>query len=250
MKLSITINDLTVQTVTEILAKLGSPAVTSVTQFSPDVPVNLIQPKQNENETGDAGHNANDLDADGFPWNGKIHSSNEKKTAKGVWTRKRGVEDSEIAHVEAEMRASGFGQVLQNTTASSQVFTPNYPTPPVYAQQPVAPIQDRIERAEAAMGIRPQPQAPNYGAPVYAPQPVAQVAPVQQQQGPIDFNGLMMRISTLFQTQQITPDYLTGLAQRIGQAFGKQVNAITDIAGDPVMIDYALQVMRADGKVA
>ncbi len=44
------------------------------------------------------------LDSDGLPWDGRIHASTRTTTAKGVWKKKKGVEDSLTNAVTAELR--------------------------------------------------------------------------------------------------------------------------------------------------
>ena len=44
------------------------------------------------------------LDADGLPWDGRIHASTRTCTAKGVWKKRKGVEDDETSRVVAELR--------------------------------------------------------------------------------------------------------------------------------------------------
>ncbi len=197
-------------------------------------------------EQAPTGAPPSDLDANGFPWNEKIHSGNQQKTAKGVWTRRRGVEDAIVAQVEGELRAAGFGVPLSTTISrveqSLGIQPPAPPAPPSYAPP-----------ASQFMPPPYTPPAPVAAAPVYTPPapPAYQpppAAPVYTPPAPIDFNGLMQRISQLFSTQQITPDYLQSLTQRLSQAFNLPVNAITDIAANPAMIGYAFDMMRADGK--
>lgn len=185
-----------------------------------------------------------DLDAAGFPWNEKIHSGNQQKTAKGVWTRRRGVEDATVAQVEGELRAAGFGQPSiadkLSRVETSLGIQPPVQHAPSYAP-PVATAQPAYVAPAAAHAYAPAPQ--QY-IPPQAPVQVAPVAPVTQ-----DFSGLMTKISQLFSTQQITPDYLKSVQDRISAGFGGIViNAITDISGNPAMIDYAFQILKVDGK--
>lgn len=45
-------------------------------------------------------------DAAGLPWDARIHAGTKTMTAKGVWTRRRAIEDSTVAEVEAQLRAA------------------------------------------------------------------------------------------------------------------------------------------------
>lgn len=44
------------------------------------------------------------LDSDGLPWDGRIHASTRTTTAKGVWKKKKGVDEALTAAVTAELR--------------------------------------------------------------------------------------------------------------------------------------------------
>lgn len=44
-----------------------------------------------------------DFDKEGLPWDERIHSSNHKLTAQGVWTRRRGITDEVYNAVKAEL---------------------------------------------------------------------------------------------------------------------------------------------------
>ena len=47
-----------------------------------------------------------EIDAEGLCWDARIHSSNKKKTAKGVWQRRRGVSDEAYEAIKAEILQS------------------------------------------------------------------------------------------------------------------------------------------------
>lgn len=99
-----------------------------------------------------------ELDADGLPWDGRIHASGEgggkPKNADGRWRKKRGLNDGAlVAQVQAELRA---------TLAAGQPVTP----PPVAAVAPTPP-------ASPAPVV--QPQAP--AEPAAVPQTFEQLMP-------------------------------------------------------------------------
>jgi hypothetical protein len=67
-----------------------------------------------------------ELDADGLPWDERIHSSNHKKTSDGKWWAKRGVDDIARLKVEAELRA-----LLEPLTSADGSVDPTHaPVPP------------------------------------------------------------------------------------------------------------------------
>lgn len=68
-----------------------------------------------------------DLDANGFPWNGLIHSSSKNKNADNTWRYLRGGDAAERARIEALMEAEG-----QALAEGRSADTP--PPPPPVAQ--------------------------------------------------------------------------------------------------------------------
>lgn len=71
------------------------------------------------------------LDAAGFPWDERIHSSNKKLNDKGLWWAKRGVTPAMKASVEAELRAT--------LGAAPQTAAPANPAPAPQTTAQVAP---------------------------------------------------------------------------------------------------------------
>lgn len=85
------------------------------------------------------------IDARGFPWDKRIHSSNKKQYANDTWMKRRNITDEETAAVEAELQ--GAAPIVPEVPAA---------TPPV----PVVP-----NAAAAALGL-PTPPAPTAAADV------------------------------------------------------------------------------------
>lgn len=52
------------------------------------------------------------VDANGHPWDERIHSSNKKLTAAGVWQKRRGVTDTTVAEVTEELDAAVTQETL------------------------------------------------------------------------------------------------------------------------------------------
>lgn len=93
-----------------------------------------------------------DLDAEGLPWDERIHSSNHKRSANGVWMKRRGVAVEIDQNVRAELRQT-------------------YPAP---AAQPTP--AERTLQAAVAEGLIPRPPVAAAPAAILAPPPAA--APV------------------------------------------------------------------------
>lgn len=127
-------------------------------------------------------------DAEGMPWDERIHSSTKAKTEKGLWRIKRGINDPQlIARVKAELLA----------VQPSATPQPTIPAPVFQAPQP---------------------------APVLAPQQSFQPAPVmpqptqQQAASPTDFNSLMTLVGPMIAQQKIAPDALNAAVMSFGLA--------------------------------
>lgn len=75
-----------------------------------------------------------ELDADGLPWDARIHSESRSKVVAGTWKYKRGVDPRLVEEVEAELRAVMGVPV----PAAPEVPAPA-PTPPATAPAPIPP---------------------------------------------------------------------------------------------------------------
>lgn len=165
------------------------------------------------------------LDSAGFPWDGRIHAETKKLTAKGIWKKRRGVDEATISAVEAEIRSSGNAPVVQ-------FAVPQAMTAPVGAAYPfpAAHVPAQIQPASTPAAVQ------------YSPAPVAPTVPAN------DFNGLMAKMATLHSTGQVNPEWMAWFQQTIGANFNVQVSSIVDIANRPDMVNYAWQVLAQQGK--
>lgn len=80
------------------------------------------EPKPYKAEEVKLDPSANTLDAEGLPWDERIHSSNRKMTAKGVWTRRKNVDDAVFNSVVAELRG-------ESQTSITSAFANELPQP-------------------------------------------------------------------------------------------------------------------------
>lgn len=176
------------------------------------------------------------VDAEGLPWDERIHSSNKKRTAKNIWVARRNVSDETYKAVVAELRGG--------VPAAPVVSTP--PAPPV-----VAPAVENPADAFASIPahLRP-PAAP--AAPLNPIVPAAPVVPTPPAPPVVatakNIGDLITRIQGLFASGNADQQYIIGLQQRIGTQFGLTVNSIVDIQSRPDAIEYAFQLIAADGK--
>jgi outer membrane biosynthesis protein TonB len=71
------------------------------------------------------------LDAEGLPWDQRIHASSKTRNADGTWRQRRGVDPSLVEHVRAE---------LKQTMSAPAPAAPPPPVAPVAPPPPVAPV--------------------------------------------------------------------------------------------------------------
>lgn len=175
------------------------------------------------------------LDADGLPWDERIHSSSKKLTAKGVWARRKNIDDSVFNQVVNQLRGG-------TVNVQPAVTVPNIPPVqynplniPQVLENPPAPLPAFLQNMNVA------PAAP---APV-PPAPIAPIAPTPAAQ---TIGDLFNKIQQLFADNKADAAYVISLQNRIGQQFQVQISSITDISGRTDMIAYAFQLIAADGR--
>ena len=176
-----------------------------------------------------------DVDSGGITWDERIHSGSKKKNADGKWKLRKNVDENLVKQVEAELLARGAAPAATNDLKDIPAFLQNQPPANPVAAPAVVPV--------------------TYVAPVTAPvaAPVAAPAAIMTQPLPPiarDFSGLMLKISNLFASKSITPDYPNTIVQRVNQGFGVAVATLTDIQHDPRMVEYSWQCLEVDGKAA
>lgn len=223
MKFSLIITDMTEEDVSSLMSKIQEQEVQVNTEakLGPQQTVvdhteavqTIVETAEEQLETSD------DFDAMGLPWDERIHSSNKKKTSKGVWTRRRGVQDVTFNEIVQELRDGGKHAVAVTS-------------PPV--------VKEPIDVPQPTPGtVQPVNVTP--------PLPVAQPQPAPGR----DFEGFLNQVNSLFANAKIDADYLPSVVERINGDFPDfQINTITDIANNNDLVDYAWQCLVVDGKVA
>jgi hypothetical protein len=241
---------------------IAPPAIGTVP--TPPVPLPVPQPvavpspvppvAADDDEAGDTAAAPGQTDGDGLPWDDRIHSNPPKLTGKGIWRKRRGVDDATVAAVEAELRAGAAPAPVP------------HPVQPIAAPAPV-PVPHPVPVPPQPMPVQqPVPVPPAMPAPIPA-MPVAPVAPVaampdaaalqeasNMASGDLTGAQFMQHIADL--TKQVGADgqprvhaeYLASLTAKIGEAYQVQLNMITDILAQPHMLKYAVQLMQADGR--
>lgn len=103
------------------------PAAATTPATTPSAPAPQVTPTQVANA---------ELDKDGLPWDERIHAGTKTKTQKGIWTRKKGVEDSVFDAVIAELRQ----QYPAATPVAPATATPPAVTTPGAAAGPTISV--------------------------------------------------------------------------------------------------------------
>ena len=92
---------------------------------------------------------AAELDKDGMPWDERIHAGTKTKTAAGIWTKRKGVDDAVREAVTAELRAQYPAPAAPAAPAAPvapAVPTITPPAPPVVAQTSYTKLVDWLAK--------------------------------------------------------------------------------------------------------
>ena len=161
-----------------------------------------------------------EVDADGLPWDGRIHSGpadKRPKNADGTWRKKRGVTAEEVAVVTAQLRQTmAVPGPLAPATTATEAATSTTPHTSAAASAPNPP----------------PPPAPAATAP--PPPPAAQSGDA----GAIsDFAGLMRHVTGLQGAGKLTISDTMALAQQIG------LTGLRDFMARPDLIPQFLELL-------
>jgi len=153
-----------------------------------------------------------ELDAEGIPWDKRIHASSKGKVAKGTWRTKRGIDVAVLAQVKAEL--------LQNIhIAANPVAIPAAPITPA-TPAVAAPVLAPVAVVEP---LTMAPQIPA-GPPAQVTIPAAVVAPIAPPMA-VPAGGhtlesfkanMPMVIGTLITEGKLTQDYVNTLMNHFG----------------------------------
>ena len=145
--------------------------------------------EQDEQNTIEAGG----VDAEGMPWDERIHASTKRRTQGGVWQRRKGVDDAVFAAVRGELRGAPVVAPV----------APVVPTVPVVIPVVTVPIAPAVSAAPAAPVV----------APVVTP-PTAPDAPASD----ITWASLMQLMVEKQRTGKCTPRQMADIVGKRGVA--------------------------------
>lgn len=141
-----------------------------------------------------------EVDKNGLPWDGRIHSSARSKVADGSWKMRRGVEADFVTGIENELRQT------MGVAPVPVAPSPLTPPPATVFSQPAAP-------APVAVPVAPvEVPAPPLAS--IAPAPVA--APVASAATPMNFAKLMSLITAAFAAKTLDQATINTAVQSAG----------------------------------
>lgn len=149
-----------------------------------------------------------DIDADGVPWDARIHSEGRAKTKDQKWRLKRGVDEATRASVTAELKAAMGARPMIAAVGA----------PSVAASAPASPPPPPVAVAAPPPSPEPVPVPPPVAATVAsAVEPVTVAAGTASPlSGPQLFGAIMRRITEAQTGGKITAAETTELAKSVG----------------------------------
>lgn len=211
----------------EIMEDAGS---ASENGYRPAPPVSVLVGAEADDDAAPTGAPipAGALDADGLPWDERIHSGNRQQTGDGKWRKRRGVDDATMAAVTAELRGAAVPTQPAVSAPSVPASAPSSAlTPPAPAAAP----------APSPIAIQAENSAP---APAPAPAPVGGV----EQPNMAEFARIMKKVAEYQAAEKITGAQVNETLAQCGLATSRElVTSSTGRMAFEAMIDtYASAV--------
>lgn len=169
-----------------------------------------------------------DFDKEGLPWDERIHSSNHKLTAQGVWQRRRGISDEVYNSVKAELlgKWEAAEPVVEDAPIPAPVQAPVIAPAPVQAFTPVQQVQAPVA-------------AP---APVVAPAPVA--APASSQSVFDTFSG---KLQYALANKLIEANYMQGVLNTVNATFGTSYQGMFEMRDNENAMLFVINELAKKG---
>lgn len=155
------------------------------------------------------------VDSRGIPWDARIHSSNKETVGGGVWRKRRGVEDSVVATVEAELRGSSPAPV-KTAPPFGSMTQEQYKA--VVQPAPMPTTEHRVALPEQG-GVLNTMQAPAPVTPMFAP-PTPVALPPNTHNAESFRNNLINVLNDLVNAGKINHEWIN---QNKAQFGGKDV---------------------------
>lgn len=179
-----------------------------------------------------------DFDKEGLPWDERIHSSNHKLTAQGVWQRRRGVSDEVYNSVKAELL--GKWEAAEPITEEAPVVAPA-PIPAPVAAPVVAPAP-----VQAFVPVTPVQAPVTAQAPVVAPAPVA---PVQAPAAPAHstFETFSSKLQYALANKLIEANYMQGVLNTVNATFGTSYQGMFEMRDNENAMIFVINELAKKG---
>lgn len=175
-----------------------------------------------------------DFDKENLPWDERIHSSNHKLTAQGVWQRRRGVSDEVYNSVKAELLGK-WEAAEPIVEAPAPIATPEPVQAPVVAPAPVAPAP--------VQAFTPVQQVQ---APVVAPAPVAAAqAPAAPAQS--TFETFSSKLQYALANKLIEANYMQGVLNTVNATFGTDYKGMFEMRDNENAMLFVINELAKKG---
>lgn len=165
------------------------------------------------------------FDAEGLPWDERIHSSNHKLTSQGVWVRRRGITDVEFNRVRAELLGVEVAAGVVEET-------------PVVEEAPVTPAVSVVE------------------APVVVPTTLTAEAPVVEEtlvveETPVDcavlYQEMFEKVKQGFATRTLDANYIQNVIATFNVTNGKSYKGLAEMKDDADALKFVINDLVAKG---
>lgn len=162
------------------------------------------------------------FDAEGLPWDERIHSSNHKLTSQGVWVRRRGITDVEFNRVKTELLG---------------------------VETPVAPVEETPVAVEAPVIETPVTPVVT-PATLTAETPVTPVAPVVEE-APVDcailYQEMFEKVKQGFATRTLDANYIQNVIATFNVTNGKSYKGLAEMKDDANALKFVINDLVAKG---
>ena len=175
------------------------------------------------------------FDKEGLQWDERIHSSNRKLTAKGVWQRRKNITDEYYNQIKNELL--GIDQVTDQVTDQVE---------PAQVSEIDTPVQPTIASVERAVGNVSEPVAPvppMTVAPVVAPAvietPVVDCATLYQQ--------MFEKVKLGFGSKSLDANYIQAMIGTLNATLGTNYMGLAEIKDDENALKFVINDLVAKG---
>lgn len=191
-----------------------------------------------------------EVDAQGVPWDARIHAGSRAKIGDGTWRQKRNLDPEVYKQVMDELRHTmGVERRAPQPPAPpapQQVFAPHPPVPPVPAAVPMPPADSDdngpVDATPAAPVVPPAPFVASATPPAppissTPPVPVSAGAATGASPGSVagkapTFPELVKRITAAFNAKTMTQADVSRAVQKVGLTALPMLAARPDLVGD------------------